>query len=103
MVGVNTDGKLVGRSCFTIGCPSGQWPAVCLAGKVTRSADDSRGTVIYSTQRIIGGQSGGAMFDAETGMLIGTTNWGPKDGSRTEALAASTWKAELSKWLPKAE
>lgn len=47
------------------------------------------------------GQSGGALFDGETGYLVGITNWGPMDGRRTEALFVSSWLPELVKWLPK--
>lgn len=35
------------------------------------------------------------MFDAETGYLVGLTNWGT--GRTTESLAVKTWRGELTK------
>jgi len=101
MVGVGDARRLNGRTCFTIGCPRGIWPPVCRKGTVSASGRDSRGEVIYATQEIVSGQSGGALFDGETGYLVGITNWGPMDGRRTEALFVSSWLPELVKWLPK--
>ena len=37
------------------------------------------------------------MFDAETGWLIGVTNWG--NGRTTDALFSSSWADELTKRL----
>lgn len=95
MVGDGDGRKLVGRKTFTIGCPAGRWPAVCYSGTITRAYTDSRGSVFRSSQQIAGGQSGGAMFDAETGYLVGLTNWGT--GRTTESLAVKTWRGELTK------
>jgi hypothetical protein len=77
------------RQTHSVGCSAGKWPPVYYDGKVLSTWHDSGGAVIHSSQRIAGGQSGGALFDTQTGLVIGITNWG--SGRTTESLFSETW------------
>jgi hypothetical protein len=99
MVGIGDVRRVSGRKVFAIGCPNGIWPPVCKPGTVESAGTDSRGAVIVSSQTIIGGQSGGALFDADTGYLLGVTNWG--SGRKTHSLYSSSWADTLTKEIGK--
>ena len=97
-VGLGDCRSFGGRAVWAVGCPRGVWPPVFKPGRVTRCQQDSRGWVIFGNQSIIGGQSGGSLYDAATGYLIGITNW----GEPTQALATQSWLPHLQKFLPPA-
>lgn len=87
------------KPCWTVGCPGGTWPPVFREGTITAPATLRGGRqAIQSSQPIAGGQSGGALFDSETGLLIGITNWGNFQG--TLSLSPLEFHKGLDKWLP---
>jgi len=90
--------QLRDRKVYAVGSAGGAWPPIRRSASCFNTGTDSRGNIVYADAPIASGQSGGALFDAETGWLIAVTNWGGPRG--TEALHVSTWLSALRKNLP---
>lgn len=95
-VGRIDGGHLVGREAITVGHGGGAWPATIFRGPITSKS----GSTVWGRIEIKGGQSGGALIDAQTGLLIGITNWGTPNGL-AGAEGPETINALLDRFLPK--
>jgi hypothetical protein len=97
VVATGVSSSLRGRNCVAVGCPGGVWPPQAFRGRVATAGTDT----VWSTCRIAGGQSGGGLFDLETGYLIGITNWGRNAEAGCGSLSLELTNKLLDANLPK--
>lgn len=84
-----------GRKVFAVGCNAGAWPAKYSVGTIISARESATESTITASMTIYGGHSGGALFDSESGAMIGVTNWKPP----TIALSARTFGKALEKFI----